>query len=292
MVLLKFESFELGLAPELGGTVTHFRHRGRDLLRPADGDNPTGAAAFPMIPFSGRIADGRFNWQGRHIQLDANFPPETHAIHGHGWTRGWQTDATGADNAVLSYVHAPDAWPWAYRAVQAFRLGASGLELTLSVTNLSGESMPAGIGWHPYFPSRGAQIEADTSMIWETGEDKIPKYRRAPAGTEQLRKPQGVESLGLDTPFETTGGPVSLRWPEEGISLRMLTDDALLFLVVYTPAGEKYFCAEPVSHIPNMVNMTAPARDTGLVSLAPGKILSGRIRLELVPPEATGPRRT
>jgi aldose 1-epimerase len=170
--------------------------------------------------------------------------------------------------------------------VQAFRLGASGLELTLSVTNLSGESMPVGIGWHPYFPSRGAQIEADTSMIWEMGEDKIPKHRRAPAGTEQLRKPQNVESLALDTPFETAGGPLHLSWKQDGVALRILTDETLRFLVVYTPSGRNYFCAEPVSHVPDMVNMTLPASETGLVSLASGETLSGNIKLELVPVEA------
>lgn len=281
MILLRYEGFELGLAPRLGGTVRHFRHDGRDLLRPGNGDQPTEAAAFAMIPFSGRIADGRFNWQGRNVQLGANIPAEPHAIHGHGWTRGWQADAAGPDFALLSYTHAPDTWPWTYRAEQAFRLGPSGLSLTLSVTNLSSESMPAGIGWHPFFPSRGAQIEADTAMIWETGADKIPVSRRLPTGKEQLRQPQAVERLALDTPYETTGGPLNLRWPQDGLSIRILTDEILRFLVVYTPSGEPYFCAEPMSHVPDMVNMTAPARYTGLVALAPGETLSGNLRLEL-----------
>lgn len=287
MILLKSEGFELGLAPELGGSVTHFRHNGRDLLRPTAGDRPTDAAAFPMVPFSGRIADGQFVWQGRRVQLDPNFLPETHAIHGHGWTGSWQTVSVSTHHAVLSYAHAPDSWPWAYRAEQSFLLGPDGLVLTLSVTNLSSETMPAGIGWHPYFSARGAQIEADTALIWDMDENKIPTSSRTPTGSEQLRRAQEVEGLGLDTPFETDGGPVTLRWPAEGISLRMLTDDPLRFLVVYTPSGKGYFCAEPVSHVPNMVNMSAPARETGLVSLASGETLSGQIKLELAP-VATG----
>jgi aldose 1-epimerase len=283
MILLRYDGFELGLAPGLGGTVTHFRHHGRDLMRPAHGDQPTEAAAFAMIPFSGRIAEGRFHWQGRNVQLGASLPTEAHAIHGHGWTRRWQTDTAGPDAALLSYTHAPDSWPWAYRAEQAFRLGPNGLSLSLSVTNLSGESMPAGIGWHPFFPSRGAQIEADTVRIWQTDENKIPMLRRLPRGKEQLRNIQSVERLALDTPFETAGGPLNLLWPQEGISIRILTDEILRFLVVYTPSGEPYFCAEPMSHVPDMVNMTAPARHTGLVALAPGETLSGKLRLELAP---------
>lgn len=281
MILLKNEGFELGLSPESGGTVSHFRHHGNDLLRAAVGSAPIDTAAFPLVPFSGRIANGTFVWMGRHVQLQANFPPEPHTIHGHGWQSGWEVVAAGPDRATLGYSHAAGAWPWAYRAKQQFQLGPSGLDLVLSLTNMSNEPMPAGIGWHPYFSSAGAEIVADTSMIWNTGADGVPSGCRAPSGNEQLRRPQRVEGLALDTPFETTGGPVTLHWPARHISLRILASDNLRFLVVYTPPGAGYFCVEPVSHVPNMVNLAFPPIETGLVALAPGETLSGTIRLEL-----------
>ncbi len=198
-------------------------------------------------------------------------------------------DAVAPDQAELRYIHEPDSWPWMYRAEQVFELGPFGLALRLSITNLSEGAMPAGLGWHPYFAASGAEIEADTALIWETGANGLPSARRVPVGSEQLRRGQAVESLALDTPFETAGGPVVLRWPAQGKSLRILVSDTLRFLVVYTPPGEAYFCAEPVSHVPNMVNIAATHRETGLVVLAPGETLSGTIRLELIP-EHTGAR--
>lgn len=281
MILLKNDGFELGLSPKSGGTVTHFRHQGNDLMRAARGNAPIDAAAFPLVPFSGRIAHGKFEWLGRHVELRANFPPEPHTIHGHGWQSDWDVEEAGIDRAVLGYSHPAGNWPWAYRAAQRFQLGPSGLDLMLSLTNMSNEPMPAGIGWHPYFSSAGAQIVADTTKIWDTGADGVPTGCRVPSGKEQLRRPQRVEDLALDTPFEKTGGPVTLHWPARRISLRILASDSLKFLVVYTPPGAGYFCVEPVSHVPNMVNLAFPPNETGLVALAPGETLSGTIRVEL-----------
>lgn len=283
MIFLRHDGFELGLMPDAGGCVALFRHQSADLLRTATSRAPTDMAAFPLFPFSGRIGHGRFTWQGRTVQLDANFPPEPHAIHGQAWLAEWDTVAVTADRALLRYVHAGDTWPWAYRAEQHFRLGPNGLMLDLSLTNLSGEAMPAGMGWHPYFPSAGAEIEADTAVVWETGPDMLPRPPRAPVAAEQLRSSVPVSRLALDTPFTTGSRPVTIRWPAQRRMLRMLPDDTLRFLIVYTPPGKDFFCAEPVSHVPDMVNLAAPAEETGLVALGPGETLKGTIRLELLP---------
>lgn len=289
MILLSHDGFELGLAPELGGTVTHLRSRGADLLRPATGTRPTDMAAFPMIPFSGRIGHGRFRWQGRDVALAPNFPPEPHAIHGQAWRLPWQVAASAPDHARLACEHAAGDWPWAWRAEQDFRLTSEGLTLELRLTNLSAEPMPAGIGWHPYFPAAGAEIEADTVAAWDMGAGKLPLGRHLPGPGENLRERTPVDRLSLDTPFETAGGPLHLHWPQARRTLRILTDDTLRFLVVYTPPGEDYFCAEPVSHVPDMVNLPSPPRETGLRALAPGETLSGRIRMDLIELRADQP---
>lgn len=283
MILLRHDGFELGLIPDAGGSVALFRHEAKELLRTATSRAPTDMAAFPLFPFSGRIGHGRFIWQSRKVQLDRNFPPEPHAIHGHAWLAEWDTVTVTADRALLRYVHAADAWPWAYRAEQHFRLGPNGLTLDLSLTNLADEPMPAGLGWHPYFPSAGAEIEADTAIVWETGADMLPLPPRTPEAAEQLRGGVAVSRLALDTPYATASRPVTIRWPAQKRVLRMLPDDTLRFLIVYTPPGKDFFCAEPVSHVPDMVNLGAPPEETGLIALPPGETLKGTIRLELAP---------
>ena len=57
-------------------------------------------------------------------------------------------------------------------------------------------------------------------------------------------------------------------------------------LVIFTPAGEDFFCAEPVSHCTDAFNLAAAGADgTGMAVLAPGAELSGTVTLS---PE-TGP---
>src|SRR6188508_2695194 len=73
----------VGLAPEVGGSVAHFRLErdgtAIDLMRPLnDADrrakNPIGAAMFPMVPFANRIADNEFRFGGHIYRFAANNP--------------------------------------------------------------------------------------------------------------------------------------------------------------------------------------------------------------------------
>ena len=59
----------LELAPRLGGSVVRYVHGGTPVLRSAAWDHPQvpipfGMAAFPLFPFCGRIAAGRFRFDG------------------------------------------------------------------------------------------------------------------------------------------------------------------------------------------------------------------------------------
>ena len=50
------------------------------------------------------------------------------------------------------------------------------------------------------------------------------------------------------------------------------------FFVVYTPTGESYFCAEPVSNATDAVNLVSTGRDdSGLLVLEPGQGASARV---------------
>lgn len=278
MIQLSHEGFDLGVVPEAGGSVAWLRQGGIDLLRPARGRldaeaDPLEMAAFPMVPFSGRIGRGRFVWNGREIALTPNFHPEAHAIHGHGWLSVWDVTEVTDAGATLQYRHDADDWPWAYLAEQKFVLSKGGLSIELRLTNLSEETMPAGLGWHPYFPRGDARLFAETLRVWPPGADKLPGEARRPGDGEHLVSNPPVNSLSLDHAFETRDGVVEIEWPSRQLTIRLQTDGTMRHLVVFAPPGQDFFCAEPASHVPNMVNMAAPAKETGLVALPPGETL-------------------
>ena len=286
MLTLKKGQAELVLAPENGGSVSAFRCNGMDILRPFDpakGMNApaTEYAAFPLFPFSGRIAHGRFSFDGNEYQLPQNFPPEPHAIHGQGWQSKWEIASTTVDTTTLAFRHDGSIWPWAYHATQIFTLTQTGLSVMLTLTNLSNRPMPAGIGWHPYFPSDDAQLICDVSAIWRSSEDMIPGASSPLSQTSDLTSPRDVSDLNLDNAFAAGDIGNRICWPSKNISIEMTATNTLRHLIVYTPQGEDFFCVEPVSHSPDAINSSEPASVNGLKILSPGETLSGLIYLSV-----------
>ena len=286
MVKLTSPRGELVLAPERGGSVSTFKWDGNDVLRPfIQSPGPTAPAtefaAFPLIPFSGRIADGKFEFDGRSYALPPNFPPEPHAIHGQGWQAPWEVIKKSRNTTTLNYCHDGSNWPWRYTAEQTFSLVAHGLSLVLTLTNEGESAMPAGIGWHPYFPARGAILTSDVTSVWLSGDDMIPGAPSELTKDSDLTVPRNVSGLRLDNAFRIGGEGTRITWPDRSLSLTLSATEVMRHLIVYTPEGEDYFCVEPVSHAPDAVNSSEPASVTGLQILEPGASLSGVITLTI-----------
>ena len=137
LLRLRSGDFALDLCPRWGGAIAAFRKDDRALLRPAGetflrhGD-PHLAACFPLVPFSNRVADGRFSFQGRGYELAKNFRPEPHAIHGYGWQNPWAVAEASPSRAELTFRHTVPSTPFHYRARQVFALGENGLEIALN----------------------------------------------------------------------------------------------------------------------------------------------------------------
>ncbi len=154
-------ALHLDIAPSIGGSITRFysKEKGNivEWLRPASAEgleqgSPQMMSSFPLVPFSGRVRDGRFVFGGRHISLTRNFGNSPHAIHGNAWQLPWKIAAHDAASASLVLEHERSDWPFAYRAEQHFVLTPRSLEIELLVSNTDAAAMPVGIGHHPYFP--------------------------------------------------------------------------------------------------------------------------------------------
>ena len=276
----------LELVPAIGGSIAAFfaeTPRGRiDWMRPmpeaarAAGD-VLEAACFPLFPFSNRIRGKSFAFEGRAVRMEHR---HDNAEHGHGWLSPWQ--ATGVDEAratlLLDRAASAD-WPFAYRATQEFTLHPDRLEARIAIRNAGTIRMPAGMGLHPYFPrTRRTVLRAGVEAMWETDAEVLPT-RLVPA--EAPRDPRAglaVDGVALDNCFAGWDGRVEVEWPERGARLAMRAEGPLGFLVVYTPPGEAYFCAEPVSNATDAFNLAAAGRgDTGMIVLSPGEEASATI---------------
>jgi aldose 1-epimerase len=280
----------LELLPDLGAAVATLRYQGRDVLRPtpAGASDPFETAAFVLVPFANRIADGRFRVGDRDVKMERNAPGQAHPLHGHGWRRPWHVDSAARDSAVLSFEHPADSWPWHYIATQTLTLHADSLDLVLAVENRDSTPMPAGLGWHPYFhkgqhEGQGAQLKAHVEGVWLTDEELLPV--RLAHGTrfgqwgrgDAVARPELIDNCHTGWP-----GVAEILLPQERLRLALTASRALHWLHIYSPPGLDFFCVEPVSHMPNAINRSAPPAITGQKLLAPGERFDVRVTLSVV----------
>lgn len=288
LIGLQHGALELELVPEVGGAINRFAFHGRDLMRPGgkallEQGNVRAAGCFPLVPFSGRIADGRFTFAGEESRLEPNFPPEPHAIHGQGWQLPWEVRHRDERFAELACRHRVPATPLDYEARQTFRLEEAALEIELEVENTGDRPMPAGLGLHPYFVrTPKAALQARLTHMWLVDERNIPRERVELPEHLDFSSPLEVATLELDNGFDGWDGRAQIVWPEAGRRLTILADPPCDRLVIYVPRGKTYFCVEPATNANNGFNLLGDDPDlSGVRVLAPGERLTGCVRFEV-----------
>jgi aldose 1-epimerase len=236
----------------------------------------TSWGCFPMVPWPGRLAEGRIPTADGEVRLEANRPPS--AIHGLGFETAW-TIFERSDTAVsLSCELRGRGWPFGGVARQTVRLGPASLELELEVGEYT-RAGPAGLGWHPWFtrPRTGdLEVTLDAHRVLVLDADKIPTGEvRLVTADEDLRSGPPLADRRLDHVYVETTGPAIVRWPD--LDLRIDYDRTLNTVVVHTPIAG--VCVEPQTMWPNAPLLAARGvSGTGLRTLVPGERLRARHR--------------
>jgi aldose 1-epimerase len=289
---LEHAGWEIGVLPEAGASIPFCRYHDVDVLRPVEvSDNITAgqAGCFPLVPFSNRVREGRFSFEGKTVRLPIGGTDPNHAIHGVGWRAGWQIETHTDDHMELVHLHTSlkDDWPWAYESKQSLHIDGNVLTIELAITNKSDSNMPCGLGLHPYFPLRDvATLQANCSHVWQMIDHGIP-HERVPvpdAWDFSIAKP--LVGLGLDHCFAEWDGRAVMHWPAEELTLTMTTGEGSPHLVIYVPKGRDYFCVEPVTNMNDGFNWLDKDVQTGVRILAPGETLTQRTCFEVA---ATAP---
>lgn len=249
---------------------------------PDDAEAILAMACFPLVPFSNRIADATFEWQGRTVNLARNFPPEPHAIHGQGWEGAWSVTSASDTAITLTFDWPGGDWPWPYQARQTFGLDGDTLSVDLTVTNRGTGTMPAGLGVHPQFPRPpGTRITFESAGYWRSDDRFLPVALDPIPAHLDLRGGQVLDDVVVDNCFAGWARTARIDWPDGG-AVTVTADAACGHLVFYVPAGKDYLSLEPVTNANNAIHLAAGGRDdTGLAVLEPGETLSAAIRFQV-----------
>ena len=278
MIRLRHGEMVLELAPEVGGGIARLTYRRQDIFRaaPLVANDPKRLAGFPMVPFCGRVAVGRFAFGGQEVGLSTE-PGEPHALHGQGWKAAWEVEDQGADHARLAFRYRARGWPWDYAAGQTFRLAGDALIYSLSLTNLSASVMPAGLGLHPYFPlDPDTQLQFSAPLYQPIDQTLLPLPPEPIPAAWDFNAPQAV-TAPIDNPFLGWDGRARLTWPSRGLAVEVTTDPLLSHLVIYAPMGEAVVSIEPCTHPIGALNHSAQ----GMALLGPGESLAISVRFQV-----------
>jgi aldose 1-epimerase len=295
MLCLRHGRHSLVVAPGNGASIVGWSHGGRPILRPVRPEaavfgDPQAMGCFPLVPYCNRIAHGRFVWAGWEHQLDLNFGDHSHSIHGIGWQRPWTVEQVDAAGTTLSLRHgaagdAVRAWPFPFDAMLTYRLTARGLTVTLSATNRHDVPAPLGLGLHPYLNATGydrndpPRLAFDAAKVW-LNRDSLPSREVAVPDEWSFAGSRDIASVSLDHCF--TGWAHSVRMPSGSASLAIHADGLFGNLQVFTPRRAHFFCAEPVSHLPDAINRANLPIDQQMAVIEPGNTIHGEITLSVL----------
>lgn len=291
-IVLENEKLRLALDPRIGGTVTAFDVRRAGALTPLfrRGERPLGrssnGSSFTLAPYSNRIRDGVFRFEGRRHVLRH---PEKHAIHGDVRDRPWEVVRVGADEAVLAFdsrVFADFNFPFPIVCEARFALRDDALVLGLRLENAGHERMPAGFGFHPYFeralaPGENVSVQLRVSGVYP-GETPLPTGPPVPIPAHMDFSALRALDVALDHCFAGWDGRATLRWPRSGVGVEVEATAAFGHVILYSPPGEPFFALEPVSNANDGFNLLDDGQaDTGVAVLAAGEALEGEVRIRV-----------
>ena len=283
---LRVGDWEAELAPDVGGAITALRMAGVPILREtrSSPSHPLQTACFAMVPYANRIAQGRFTFNDRPVQIAPNFPPQRHPLHGMGWLTRWNILRHDDASILLEHQHSGDsAWPWAYRAHQHVSLDRQGCTVRLMVENLSDETAPMGLGLHPYFrrfADTVLQFEADAMLGID--DEFLPDGESHPVDRlAAWPKGSALPDVLTDHCFTGWSGHARISDALGDITLRGFGTPCCH--VFAPPAGDE-LCVEPVTQTPDAFNRAADEVPTVL----PGRATGIAMRIEATP--ATGRR--
>lgn len=245
---------------------------------------------FLMIPYSNRIENGRFTFQGEAYELRGG---DNHSIHGDTRGRTWTVSEQSDTRLVCTFDSrtSPDVnWPWPFTATATYELVNNALTMSIELWNWGQTKMPAGFGWHPYFSRYLTQDGEPVHLKFgvegvypDAHNNRIPSGpARPPAPNQDYRSETALDRNNfLDICAYGYDGNGYILWPDSGVRLLFDASEACTHLVMYNPTAP-YFAVEPVTNANNGVNLLAGGDETnGVVILAPGESLQATFTLRI-----------
>jgi aldose 1-epimerase len=269
--------------PSVGNMAVDMTVKGARVLRfpYASLDEVRKTPRFSGIPFlapwANRLDEPGFRFGDRHYVFNTELGNVrgAHPIHGLVTFAPWQLAEVKADassswvTSRLDFYREPRwiaQFPFAHSIEMTYRLRDGALEVATRITNLSTESMPVAIGFHPYLQLTDSPRDEWTLSLsarneWLLSPDKLPTGETRPLA-DRFPDLQRIPLRGLDLDdvygdlSRDGSGNATMAMQGRKQRLEVTVGPNYRAVVVYAPAREpQYVCIEPMAGITNSINL-------------------------------------
>ena len=205
---------------EVGATLRRYQIGGRDVVN-GFGVNEVvkGGRGQHLLPWPNRIRDGKYVFDGVTQQLSLSEPTRHNASHGLARHVPWVlVDHTGDSVTQRVRVFPQPGWPGTLEATVTHQVSATGLEVSLRVTNEGAAAFPFGYAAHPYLTVGEETVDEVTLVVpaasyLEVDDRLLPTVVSAVADTElDYRAGSVVGAAKIDTAFTDLQRDADGRW--------------------------------------------------------------------------------
>ena len=242
-----------------------------------------------LIPFPGRVAGGRYRWDGVDYQLPITDKDGPNAIHGFVRKVDWDRAERADDSATFTLRFAgAEGYPFPLDLALRYGLDATGLSVGAAITNAGAHDAPVAMGFHPYFTVGSDRVDGDAlllpfSEVLEFSQ-LLPTGRvlSVADGGLDFRASRVIGDTRLNhcflSPRRDLDGRIRITLSGRQRACTVWMDEAFDYCVVYTgdalPAGvaRSSIAIEPMTCGSDALNHAA----WGLRRLAPGATFAAR----------------
>lgn len=259
------------------------------------GSHKKGGQGDVLIPFPGRIPQGRYAFAGETFQLELNDKEGPNAIHGFVRTQPWRC-SLNTMNEVAYRVDVDEAtygskgYPFSLAIQIRYRLDENSLSCTFEIENAGRRAAPVGAGFHPYFTVGTTLIDEAVlrlpcAGLVEFSDRLLPTGKiLSVEGTEwdyRAARPIGGRRFNhcyVQLERDTDGIAVaSLSHAASGRTIEVFMDRSFSSVVVYsgeaiTSQARRALAIEPMTCATDAFNHP----EWGLAVLDPGQRFTGR----------------
>jgi aldose 1-epimerase len=290
---------EVSIVPSIGNLAYEMKVHGRNILHfpypdvSAFARQPAQCAIPLLAPWANRMTEGGFWANGKKYVFNLGLGNVRGDLPIHGLLGNsplWRVTEVAANihsahvTSRLEFWKEPDLmaqWPFAHEYEMTYSLADGVLEVRLTVSNLSSQSMPLMAGFHPYY--RIPDIPRDEWVAHIPARKRVvADQRRIPSGEfipMDLPSPLPLKDRTLDDGFtdleRDSAGRAHFSIQAAGRTVEALFGPKYPVAVVWEPAPppgqtRDFICFEPMTAITSGVNLAHERKYGALQTVAPG----------------------